>query len=331
MDLIAESPRQPDSFAARGSSDPSPDTIEGGRSAPSAFDLQSFLGLRLSPPELLLAPWLPRQGAAMIYGPRGLGKTQVGLNVAYAVASGGRYLGWTARAPRRVTYLDGEMPAIELQRRLREIEAAADDRPPHPSFLRIVSDSLSPLGLPDLSDSAGQQLYDASIDGSDLIIVDNISTLCRGYKENDADTWTPIQHWVLAQRRAGRTVLFIHHAGKSGNQRGTSRKEDILDTVVALRRPPDWSATRGAYFEVHFEKSRGFFGADAEPIMAELTGSTWKVSEIEPLVDQETLMALESQGLSLREIAMRTGLSKSTLQRRLKQLPKKGQTAGDDP
>jgi transposase len=65
--------------------------------------------------------------------------------------------------------------------------------------------------------------------------------------------------------------------------------------------------------------------------MAELTGSTWKVSEIEPLVDQETLMALESQGLSLWEIAMRTGLSKSTIQRRLKQLPKKGQTAGDDP
>jgi hypothetical protein len=184
VDLVAESPRQPDSFAAPGSSDPPPDTIEGTRSAPSAFDLQSFLSLWLSPPELLLSPWLPRQGSAMIYGPPGLGKTQVGLNVAYAVASGGRYLGWTARAPRRVTYLDGEMPAIELQRRLREIEAAADCRPPDPSFLRIVSDSLTPLGLPDLSDPADQRLYQKSIDGSDLIIVDNISTLCRGGAES---------------------------------------------------------------------------------------------------------------------------------------------------
>jgi putative DNA primase/helicase len=136
---------------------------------------------------------------------------------------------------------------------------------------------------------------------------------------------------VLAQRRAGRTVLFIHHAGKSGKQRGTSRKEDILDTVVALRAPSDWSATRGAYFEVHFEKSRGFFGAAAEPFVAELKGSTWKVSEIESSVDPETLMALQSQGLTLREISKRTGLSKSTVQRRLKQLPKNDPTAGDGP
>ena len=54
-------------------------------------------------------------------------------------------------------------------------------------------------------------------------------------KENDADSWVPVQAWALAQRRAGRSVLFVHHAGKSGLQRGTSRKEDVLDTVIALR------------------------------------------------------------------------------------------------
>jgi hypothetical protein len=50
-------------------------------------------------------------------------------------------------------------------------------------------------------------------------------------KENDADSWTPMQNWLLAQRRAGKSVLVIHHSGKSGAQRGTSRREDTLDTA----------------------------------------------------------------------------------------------------
>ena len=37
----------------------------------------------------LLMPWLPEKGAAMLYAPRGLGKTYLSLSVAYAVASGG--------------------------------------------------------------------------------------------------------------------------------------------------------------------------------------------------------------------------------------------------
>ena len=41
-----------------------------------------------------------------------------------------------------------------------------------------------------------------------------------------------------------------------GRQRGTSRREDALDTVIALRRPDDYSPEHGARFEVHFEKLR---------------------------------------------------------------------------
>lgn len=47
----------------------------------------------------------------MIYAPRGVGKTHVALGIAYAVTSGGQFLGWQASKPRGVLYLDGEMPA----------------------------------------------------------------------------------------------------------------------------------------------------------------------------------------------------------------------------
>jgi hypothetical protein len=86
----------------------------------------------------------------------------------------------------------------------------------------LLCGDLTDYGLPDLSDPKAQGFYDDVIADADLIIVDNLSTLCRGLKENDADSWVPVQQWALAQRRAGRSVLFIHHGGKSGQQRGAS-------------------------------------------------------------------------------------------------------------
>ena len=60
----------------------------------------------------------------------------------------------------------------------------------------------------------------------------------------------------------------MHHAGKSGKQRRTSRKEDILNSVIALKRPPDYQASQGARFEVYYEKARDFCGADTDPLEA---------------------------------------------------------------
>jgi putative DNA primase/helicase len=64
--------------------------------------------------------------------------------------------------------------------------------------------------------------------------------------------------------------LIVHHAGKGGQQRGTSRREDVLDTSISLRRPEDYRPAEGARFEVHFEKHRDFFGEDAAPFEAKL-------------------------------------------------------------
>jgi putative DNA primase/helicase len=57
-----------------------------------------------------------------------------------------------------------------------------------------------------------------------------------GLRENDSDAWSPIQQWLLQLRRRGLAVLIVHHAGKTGGQRGTSRREDVLDSSFCLRR-----------------------------------------------------------------------------------------------
>jgi putative DNA primase/helicase len=214
-----------------------------------------------------------------------------------------------------VLVIDGEMPAVTLQQRLQRI---ADESPVgHPDSLRIIASDLHPNGLPDLSDEDDQHWYTDALGGAELIIIDNLSTLCRSGRENDAESWLAVQGWALARRREGRSVLFVHHAGKGGAQRGTSRKEDVLDTVIALKRPDDYSPAEGARFEVHFEKARGFNGPEAEPFEAALTAAGWAVRKLEDALEARVL-ALQADGLSQRDIATEIGKSAATVNRILK-------------
>ena len=110
---------------------------------------------------------------------------------------------------------------------------------------------------------------------------------------------------------------MIHHAGKGGQQRGTSKREDVLDTVVNLKRPSDYEASEGARFEVHFEKARGFTGDDAEAFEAALVDGAWTVKS---LSDEKAaqVLSLKSEGMTQRDIAKETGLSLSKVNRVIK-------------
>jgi putative DNA primase/helicase len=275
--------------------------------------------MEFPPRRMLLAPWLPMGGLAMLFAPRGVGKTHIALEVGYAVATASSFLRWHAPEPHPVLLIDGEMPAGTLQERLSRISARYGVEPPWPESLRIVASDLHSDGLPDLSDFDAQGRYDEVLGDAKLIIVDNISTLCRSGRDNDAESWTPVQEWALARRREGRAVLFVHHAGKGGTQRGTSRKEDVLDTVIALRRPEDYKASEGARFEVHFEKTRGFTGPDAEPFEATLSEAGWDTRAIEDVLDGR-VWALHQQGVKQRDIAQEVGKSAPTVNRIIKRL-----------
>jgi putative DNA primase/helicase len=269
--------------------------------------------------EMMLDPILPEKGLVMVYAYRGFGKTHVALGIAYAVASGGTFLRWKAPKPRRVLLIDGEMPAAALRDRLADIVASAQQEAALDAMRVIAGDLIEEGGIGNLADPAVQAELDKYLDGVDLLILDNLSSLTAVIRDNDQESWTTIQQWLLRLRRRGISVLLVHHAGKAGEQRGTSRREDVLDTSISLRRPSDYVASEGARFEVHIEKGRGLTGDAAKPFEAKLTADPggkpiWTIHEIAD-VQKARVEALVADGLSVRDIAEETGIPKSTVHR----------------
>jgi putative DNA primase/helicase len=91
--------------------------------------------------------------------------------------------------------------------------------------------------------------------------------------ENDAESWAPIQDWVLQHRFRGRTFIIVHHEGRSKQPRGTSKREDIMDTIVRIKElERDEDGDKSTY-ELSFTKSREFYGAAKAPLILQLTTS----------------------------------------------------------
>jgi putative DNA primase/helicase len=274
---------------------------------PVIMGIRSFLAKEYPPRDYVLWPIIPEQGLTMLFAMRGIGKTMVALSIALVVASGGILFGWKAPKARKVIYLDGEMPASAMQERIKEIEAGMGCMVDE-DYFKIWTPDEQPNGFTlNLSTPIGQACLAETVKNFDLIIVDNLATLCRSGKENEAESWGQMQAWLLALRRLGKSVLLVHHAGKTGDQRGSSAKEDILDTVLKLYHASDYTADQGARFTIELTKARGIIGPEAEPFEARLVedesgrGLAWEYGSSKDK-DRRIIQELLEEGYTQRQI-----------------------------
>jgi putative DNA primase/helicase len=176
----------------------------------TATPLGEFCRINFAPREHIIAPILPLRGTAMLYAGRGVGKTRVGMGLSYAAASGGEFLRWRAPKPRRVLYVDGEMPAELMKERALSLMAAASYNPPEEEFFRLLAVDCQPLGTSlNLARPEHQAAVEKKLEGAELLVLDNLSTLVNGGRENDAESWDGMQSWLLHLRRKGISVLPI--------------------------------------------------------------------------------------------------------------------------
>jgi len=278
------------------------------------------------PPRLaLLGNWMREGDLGFIYGERGAGKTWL-INAMAAALSCGRPLAdWEAPAAVDVVLVDGEMPGDLARERIVGMR-------PNKKRLHILHHEIlfDRCGLVmNLTDQRLQRvLTEICIrKKAKVLILDNLSCLFSGIKENDADEWEKVLNWLLDLRRRRIAVIIVHHAGRTGNvMRGTSRREDAAFWVIRVDELKDRpSDETGARFETVFTKQRN---SDIQEFNRQWSFQTEPGREIsigcETLTIEQKMFQLIEDGLSsASDIAQELGCAKSTVSKFCKKLIEK--------
>jgi DNA-binding NarL/FixJ family response regulator len=117
-------------------------------------------------------------------------------------------------------------------------------------------------------------------------------------------------------------VIYLHHHGRSGNPRGTSSREIVLDTRIKMTKDDTLTTETETAFKLEFVKAREFFGEDARPLIAFLNTTSgvveWRREAIRETRDE--IRDFAEQGLTQAEIAARLNLSPALVSIRLKEI-----------
>jgi hypothetical protein len=209
------------------------------------------------------------------------------------------------------------MTIQDMQHRAKELEIGKGNINP----IYLYSDAYaSDRGLPraNLLDEnwrieMKQTLLDKNIK---LWVVDNIASLTPGIDENKKEYWDPINKWLLDLRFAGIATILLHHVGKGGSQRGTSAREDNIDTSIMLKQPQDYQTEDGCRFIVEFKKNRcvsedQFLLADTE---FKYMGGEWLYQNVK-IKTKEQIIEMLKAGKKQTDIAKELDVSKSYVSR----------------
>ncbi|MBI3320176.1 MAG: AAA family ATPase [Candidatus Omnitrophica bacterium] len=183
---------------------------------------------------------LPSEGAGIVAGPAGYGKSWMLQDLAVEHARGGKWLGQFATAQGRVLYLDEESSPVLLRHRLTRLLAAkglsADQLDLHLAVGQGLSFS-NPASIEQL-----RRLLDQLRPA--LVIVDSLIRVHRA-EENSASEMAQVFKAVKDLiREFGCTFLFADHQRKPGHfgasldllLRGSSEKAAFVDTLLSLQR-----------------------------------------------------------------------------------------------
>jgi putative DNA primase/helicase len=288
------------------------------RSQHQLITVNDFTHMELPKREMLLAPWMPEGSISMVFADRGIGKTFFCLSCAVALVNGETFINYDAPKPVPVLYLDGEMQATAMQKRLKLITRGMRTKAP----LILFTPDCQNLThhIPDIGTDQGRTEINEMIQTQDIkaVFIDNISSFVRTGNENEGDSWAPIQEWAVQLRKQGIAVVFIHHGNKEGKQRGSHKKEDVMDIVIQLKRPDDYiQGTDDTRIQISYTKSRHLEAGDVQDIEATLktTEGVLEWGWVDGDNDFLKVVELLKSKVSYQEIGEDVGVSKSTVSR----------------
>src|SRR5262249_48681540 len=177
--------------------------------------------------------------------------------------------------------------------------------------------------FPLITDPAGMEFVRQCVreDAIDLVILDNFSTLGEVEDENAASSFNAIQQFLLQLKVQGVATMLVHHAGKSGDFRGSSKLAATFETIIKLERLGSSVEHGAAAFRVCWDKVRaGGPKRKVREVAAKLiedpfagpAASKWDyaTAEIERLDELKERLA-NGEFQSQKEIADHFGVSKT--------------------
>ena len=222
----------------------------------SAKDL---LNLDIPEIDFIAGEWIHKSSLSMVYAQTKIGKTYLCLEMAISMASGTDFLYWDIPKPRNVLYCEGDLPLIDIKKRITMIHRGRDMVNFRILSSKYLYDNKKHFFINDKNSQCEFEVCLKELEETgfipDVIFFDNLSCL-TSCDENSGDEQKEIIHWFNSLRHKEYAIIIVHHSGKSGDQRGTSKRLDQLDTVIKLTRPPV-PKNAGAEFDLTFEYTRG--------------------------------------------------------------------------
>ena len=266
-----------------------------------AIPYPQLKGVGIPPRRPIIGDWFYESDLGFVFAPRGLGKTWFSLGMGVAVACKAEFGPWKVHDHAPVLYVDGEMPCRSLEQRIEGMEAD-DDLVilNHESLFHLTGKVLN-LTDPKVQAAITRLCLQKGIK---VMILDNLSCLFSGMKENDADAWESVLPWLLELRRNRIGVVIVAHSGRNGNMRGTSRREDAAFFVIRLDEAADKGAIlkEGAKFIARFTKDRN---SQTEQPAIEWTFQTGQDGKT-------TITTKEADGMAVLIEWVRDGLTSAT-------------------
>src|SRR5262249_3301528 len=219
----------------------------------SVLTASALHNLKLTPRKKLLGDWFAEGDCGFIFAPRGGGKTFFGLAIARALSKPGKLGDWQATEAVKVLYVDAGRPRDLMRQRIEGVDASREN------FLFLNHEILFDR-TGKVINIANQEIQEAITQccvasRTKVLFLDNLSTLASGMRENEADSWELVNPWLLDLRRRKIAVVIVHHAGRSGEMRGTSKREDNVFWIIALDDAKENAEDkRGARFVSRFTK-----------------------------------------------------------------------------
>jgi hypothetical protein len=284
-------------------------------------DADEFLARELEPRKSLLtdaetgSTILYEKSLNQIFAFRGIGKSIVANALIKVLTQGGEFLRFKSGGGLKTVLVDGELPAVQLQERLKEFSGTPK------GLLKILSPELlaNPKAFPVLSVLGHQQKFLTQIEAfNPSVIIFDTLTRCFKFDTNDPDTWAVVNDFLLELRFRGHCVILIHHAGKNGTSRGLTNGDDNLDTSIALEARYGWMPGDGLAFKWKYEKVR--HGGHLPEFEAEYDGQ-WQIVQDDRMA---TVIEMSKAGKDQRAIGKALDMSASTANRILRKARQQG-------